>query len=441
MDLEAELKAAQDELDALMAKPEWTPEEQARAKELTDSIASLQEQMDSQMALTAEADDLRAGYADRQKQLAKPRGRKTSTLSSTPLNIGNAREAFEEDPKCGFKSHREFLSSVIHATKRGRVEDKRLKFLTAGSDEHGTYADGVGGFLLPKGLSPDVLSIGVEDDPIGALTTKIPMEEATVEINARVDKNHSTSVSGGLVVGRRAETQAASASRTSWEQVTMRATSLFGLGYGTRELIDRSPSSFVAILEAGFKDEFPAKLIDERLNGTGTGMFEGVINAPATVSVAKETGQAAASILFENVVKMRARCWGYGNAIWLANHDTLPQLMLMNQNVGTGGFPVWQPSAREDHPDMLFGRPMYFTEFTQTVGTTGDLLLGNWSQYLEGTLTDMKSESSTHVRFIEHEETFKFWMENDGRCWWRTALTPKRSTATLSPFVKLDTRA
>jgi HK97 family phage major capsid protein len=255
-----------------------------------------------------------------------------------------------------------------------------------------------------------------------------------------VDKNHSTSVSGGLTVGRRVETQAATASRMEFEQVILNAQSLFGLAFASEELLARSPVSFVAILEAGFRDEFPAKLINERLNGTGTGMFEGVINAPCIVSVAKETGQAADTIVYENIVKMRSRCWGYGNAIWLANHDTLPQLMLMNQAVGTGGVVVWQPSAREGEPELLLGRPIVFTEFTKTIGDTGDIVLGNWSQYLEGTLTPMQQAESMHVRFENHERTFKFWVENDGRCWWRSALTPKNSSNTLSPFVKLDSR-
>ena len=57
------------------------------------------------------------------------------------------------------------------------------------------------------------------------------------------------------------------------------------------------------------------------------------------------------------------------------------------------------------------------------------------------TLADLQGASSIHVRFIEHEQTFKFWMENDARPWWTAALTPKYSSDTLSPFVTLATRA
>ena len=46
-----------------------------------------------------------------------------------------------------------------------------------------------------------------------------------------------------------------------------------------------------------------------------------------------------------------------------------------------------------------------------------------------------------HVRFENHEQVFKFWTENAGAPWWRSALTPKNGANTLSPFVTLAARA
>jgi HK97 family phage major capsid protein len=390
----------------------------------------------------ADAVAVRTRNEDRRRELAAPVQRRTQPAQpGSTVKVTNQREAFEADPMKGFADHREYLMAVMKAGERGGyTEDNRLRYLTVGSDEQSTISDPYGGFLVPIGMSPNVMKVSAEVDPISAYTTKIPMSSPIIPINARVDKNHTTSVSGGFTVGRRAETATFSASRQQYEQVTLNAQGLFGLAYATEELLSRSPVSFAALIEAGFQDEFPSKLIDERLNGTGVGQFEGIINAPCTVSVAIELGQSAGTILYENVIKMRSRCWGYGSAIWLANHDCLPQLILMNQAVGTGGVPVWQSSARDGEPDRLLGRPIFFTEYTQTVGTAGDLVLGNWSQYLEGTLTPIQSAESMHVRFENHERTFKFWTENDGRCWWRTALTPKRSTQTLSPFVTLAAR-
>ena len=89
----------------------------------------------------------------------------------------------------------------------------------------------------------------------------------------------------------------------------------------------------------------------------------------------------------------------------------------------------------------LDGRPCIFTEFASTLGTVGDLILGNWSEYLEGIYQPMQTAESMHVRFVNHERTFKFWTRNAGQFWWKSALTPQNGANTLSPIVTLATRS
>lgn len=370
----------------------------------------------------------------------------------------------------GFKAQNEFFLSVLKACMRpNEPMDRRLlpfwgpnaeatTFAKArgeqatiqkavGSDEARAISDPYGGFLLPTAFSPQLLKIDPEADPIGSRTRKIPMGAAIVKIPARTDKNHTSSVSGGLTVTRRPETVAGTASQMQFEQVVLEAHELFGLSYATKTVLTDSPQSFTSLLAAGFNDQFTYALIKERLYGTGVGEYLGILTAldsaslGPTVSVAKETGQAADAIVYANVLNMRSRCWGYDKAVWIANHDTMPQLMLLNQAVGTGGLPVWQPSAREDHPDMLLGRPLYFSEYAKTVGDQGDLILANWDEYLEGTYQPMQQEESVHVRFVNNEHAFKFWTRNAGQPWWKSALTPAYSTSKLSPFVVLDARS
>lgn len=356
---------------------------------------------------------------------------------------------FISDPKKGFKDHTEFLTAAMNAARRGQVTDPRLHhlsgsrnkfFATAGSDEQGVYSDPYGGFLVPAGFSPNLLMVPADAQDAGIATTRVPMVTPMVTFNARVDKSHATSVSGGLTVTRRAETQSGAASRMQFEQVTLRADSLYGLAYATEELLADSPQSFVAMLEQGFNDQFLWHLVGERVEGTGVGEYMGVMNSPAIVSIGKETGQAADTIVYNNVIKMRARCWNYGRAVWHYNQDCLPTLMQMTIPIGTSGIPAWQTSARDGEPDMFLGRPAYACEHCASVGDTGDILLAVWSEYLEGVYQLLNMAESIHVRFIENERAFRFTMRCGGAPWWRSALTPKKSAATLSPFVKLDAR-
>lgn len=399
----------------------------------------------------ADADDLAhrtATAMQRADRIGEPRAPGRITTPDTPTPNGNRIAVVDpavqwaSDPRRGFRSPREYILSVMEAG-RGHQPDPRLLPLrqaTVGSDEGRGISDPAGGFLVPVGFSPDLLKIMPEADPMAGLTTRIPMGNPVIRIPARVDKNHTTSVSGGFTVTRRPETVAGTPSQATFEQVTMQANSLFGLSYVTEELLTDSPQSFAAILAAGFSDQFTAHLINERINGTGVGEFEGIMLCPCLVTVTAEQGQAARTILYENITKMWSRCWGKSKAVWLVNHDAMPQLMLLAHVVGTGGLPMWQPSAREGAPSTLFGRPCVETEYCATVGTTGDVILGNWSEYLEGLYEAPQSAESVHVRFVNHERAFKFWLRNAGAPWWKTALTPKNSTATLSPFVVLATR-
>lgn len=403
-----------------------------------------------------------------------------SPSDRTPQVTGVRHRSEDDTRRRGFASHRDFLLAALEHSGHTRIEDvgdERLRpiavatdrkdkaggagevvfmlpqaftprglLAAAGADEHGTYADPYGGFAVPTTLLPGLLSVGTEGDPSAGRTQPVPMQSPTVEILARVDKDHSTSVSGGLTVSRRAETGAFADSRGKLEKVRLHADTLAGLAYATEELLTDSPISFVAILDAGFRDQFAHHMIGEKLRGKGAGEFLGILSALAgsnngpTISIAKETGQAADTILAQNVMKMRARCWGYGNAIWLANHDTYPILRAMVLPAGVGGQLMYQPSLVEGRPDLLEGRPIVYTEYASKLGDQGDLILANWSQYLEGLYQPLQSAESVHVRFINHERTFKFWVRNAGAPWWRTALTPNQSSDTLSPFVVLDAR-
>jgi len=374
----------------------------------------------------------------------QPNAVPASAVTRRP-RISQVRAGFETDPNRGFERPRDFCMAVIaHGDRDVRgADDPRLRFLaSAGSDEQGTYSDPYGGFLIPLGFHPELLFVEPEMDPVGGRTTQVPMEVPRIEIPARTDKDHSTgSVTGGLLVYRRAESQSEQATRMQMERVALVATSLFGLNYTTEELLADSPMSFAALLEKGFKGQFAAHLLNERLFGTGVGEFEGIMNSPALVTIARDANQVK-TISYTNCINMMAQCWHYDNAVWLYNHDCLPSLMSMYFNAASNALavPVWQTSAREGEPDRLFGRPAFASEFCQTLGTTGDIILANWAEYLEGTYEPLNSAESIHVRFVNHERTFKFWLRNAGRGWWRTPLTPRRSAKQLSPFVALATR-
>lgn len=381
----------------------------------------------------------------------------------------------DQDPAAGFRTHRDFLLAVLKnagTRSRAEVRDERLRPLAVtgsdeerrgaglafmlpraftprslraavGSDEHNTSQDEYGGYSIPTTLLPGMLTVGAEGDPSAGRTQAIPMESPQVDILARTDKDHRTSVSGGLVVLRRAEMAAFQASRMKIEKISLKAAMLAGLAYETEELIERSPLSFVALIDAGFRSEFAVRKFREKLRGTGGDEFLGILNATGSAGATVVVPRAAAGqVGAQDALDIQARVWGYDQAIWLANHELRPILskaaIVVSDGAGAGGVVlVYQQSLQEGQPDRLLGRPIFYTEYASALGDAGDLICWNPTQYLEGTFRPVRSAESIHVRFETHERTFKFWEENCGAPWWRTALTPHKGANTLSPAVIL----
>ena len=380
---------------------------------------------------------------DREKDIsarlaASKKAAPAATVGAVHASL-NVEPNFKNDPKKGFKNHREFLLAVMNVGQNvpaRQARDERLRFLaTAGADENHTLNDQFGGFLVPEGFLGQVLQINPEGDPTVGRTMDIPMSSPTVKIPARVDKNHSTNVTGGFTVSRKEETQAGATSRASFEQIKLEATTLFGAAFATEELLSDSPISFAAILENGFNQAIGDAMFQEKLRGVGAGSMLGILNSPALISVARSGGGL---LDIDDVLGVRSRVYGYNKAIWLANHSCITKLAKLQQGTGASFSLVYMPSSREDVPDMLLGRPIFYSEYPSALGTVGDLICADFSQYLVGTLQGVQSAESIHVRFLSNERTFKFWLRNDGRPWWNTVLTP-RNGSTLSPFVTLAT--
>lgn len=426
-------------VDALESVGDLTAEQIAKVDEQRTEALDLFEQAEADEKKAAQDERLTA-LRDKAKQ---PRGRKVPEGAAEKAEqAAKVTDPREKDPKRGFRDDRDYMMAVIRAGQGFRV-DERLEPLRAavGSDEHSTLDDTRGGFLVPKGFMPDVKTLAAEVDPLAGLVTSVPMSQVRVGIPARVDKNHNTSVSGGLTVTRRMETDQGASSRMEFEEVELKAAMLWGIAHCTEELLSDSPISFAAIIARGFDDEFGSRILDERLNGLGAGEFLGVNNAPCMISQPKEGSQAADTIVANNVLKMRQRCWRYGRAVWLANHDTYLQLAQLRIVGDNGDVWLFRPGNGVDTPDTLLGRPIFFTEYAETLGDAGDLVLGVWSEFLEGEYEAPDRAESMHVRFENHERTFKFWLRNAGAPWWRDVLTPKRGANTLAPFVRIAARA
>lgn len=394
-------------------------------------------------AVNAEVDTIDAEI-EKAEKMAKLRSRIAADDEPLPRRAAVATEMHDrrqDAPLAGFSTPREFFQAVARAETQGRVDERLRPLAAAGGDEQSGASNPHGGFLIPTVMRPEVLSIQPEDDPTAARVTEIPMEAKHIELPYLVDKNHSSSYVGGQKWMRQAETQAAASSRSEYGLLSLVATDLTGLTFASDQLLQDSPISIAALIESNYSRGLGPTLFEEKIRGTGLGEFLGVLNAPCTITVAKESGQAADTINGTNIRKMRQRAWRYGQAVWIANHDAMLQIMAAHIGLTNDDQQLFKAGAGPNGEDLLDGRPIFFTEHASTLGDKGDLICGVWSEYLVGTRGAPDMATSMHVRFVEKEQAFRMSVRNDGKPWWATALTPKNGANTLSPFVTLAERA
>lgn len=446
-ELTAKRGEVQAKIDGMLSKDSLTAEERTEIKELEGQFETLSEQI---TAATEHAALLESNKK-RKEFLAQGKGRKTQTdsLSTDDTTVGSTTR-IDVVPPQPFRSLGEQLQAIAGASMSGGTQvDGRLKWESLTSATGGAVA-GIasdGGYLIQKDFSTTLLTRMNDIGNIKSRVNAIPISANSdgLELHAVDETSRATgSRWGGVQVYWGAEADEAAAKKPKTRRVMLELHDLIGLAYASNRLL-RDASALGAIFALAFSEEMNFMIEDALINGDGAGKPLGVLNSGAVVSVAKETGQAAGTVLYENIVNMYSRCWlrSRPNAVWIYNQDIEPQLMTMSLAVGAGGVPVFLPpgGASSTPYATLMGRPAFPTEYNATKGTTGDIMLVDFSQMAAIEKDAMQADTSIHVRFTTNENTFRFIYRYDAQPTWSSALTPFKGSATKSFAVKLDTRA
>ena len=391
----------------------------------------------------------------------------TSRISQATGGIVNlqggvtTRPLWEDDKeKYGYRNQQDFLNSVVNSYRNREVADPRMRRLVMdaiGSDEFSKANWEAQGLMVPRGFISDVMQLEPEADQLSGLMTRIPMTAPVVDIPCRVDKNHTSSVTGGFQVYRGKETAAPTLTKTAMELVTLKAHELNGAAAVTNQLMADSPISIAALIDAGMRQEARSYRIDELLNGNGIGRPLGMLNAnnAALITVLREVGQSTSTIVNGmNILKMRQRVWGYDNAVWLCSLDLYPIIftLCIESPNNAGVIKLFAPGTGAGLPDTLLGRPVIWTEYMNGISSGNDgnvisewndnfLACVNPTQMLFGERGTQNVTRSIHVRFLEREEVFMFTSYDDARPWWKSTFQPKNGGLTQSPFVVLSKTA
>lgn len=306
-----------------------------------------------------------------------------------------------------------------------------------------------GGYTVPPQFMAELLTIAGEDAcieprakilPLTTLTAQWPTLDITTVYGAGI-----TPYGGGVVATWQPEAQVLAETEPQFRETTWTAWTLTMYLVASNQLIQDNAIGLDALLTQLFSWALVWYKEYAFLQGLGAGskMPLGVLNAPATIQVSRSVPGhfkfADAATMFS---KLHWRSWG--SSAWMMHYSLIPELMQMvdnsshNQLVWLSPFGTGTDTAATQKFPMVFlnGLPIIFTEKLPKLGTLGDVVLVDWSQYVIANRMDLQIDVSPHVKFTTNQMVWRVIARCDGRPWLNSFISDA-SGYTSSPFVTM----
>lgn len=365
--------------------------------------------------------------------------RNASQGSKLPFGKGaQVTDNLADDPKLGFRSYGDFCMDVLRASaKSGAVVSERLNRAATVFGNEGSGPDG--GFAVPPEFARTIASVAYGEESLLARCDATP-----VSGNNMTFPNDETTPWGstGIYAAWEGEGDQTTPKKPSLKQSELRLRKLKVLVAASEEML-ADAAAMSAHITRKMGEAVDWKINDAIVNGTGSGQPLGIMTAASTVSQAKESGQTAVTINATNIAKMYGRCLkaGGNSLAWLIHPDAMNQIMVLSLNNN----PIWTPPQEgfKAAPNgFLLGRPIIETDACQTLGTVGDVILGNFAGYraiTKGGGADFAT--SMHLWFDQDLMAFRLTFRMDGQPALSAAVSAKNGSSTRSHFVTLATRS
>ena len=337
----------------------------------------------------------------------------------------------------GFSNLAEFAQAVRCANpgagQNFRMDDR----LAAPGNVHMEQGDAAGSYLVPAEFRQQIVNLVFDDgnDPVMDLIDPDPTAS-----NRVVGLGDETTPWGnsGIVAAWRSEGEQMLPSRMALTPRETKLNELYAFVLATEELLEDAPR-VGSLLTAHAASAIRWKAADAFMWGDGIEKPLGWMASPATIAVAKEAGQTAATVTPKNVASMWSRMIMPSQAVWLTNSDVLPALMDLKD---ASGRPIWYPNWQDAPGGALLGRPVVYNEHSRSVGQYGDLQFVNPNGYEAFRKQNGVSfADSIHLYFDYNIRAFRWVFRIGGQPVLSKPVIRPNGGVTKSHFVALAERA
>lgn len=423
-----------------------------KLKELQDKLVILQQEAKDLIAkddsteeqINAKADEIKTMKAKItvQEQIADDEKKQAEAKAAAkkPVNDPLYAEPNDHDKNKWKDGFGEFLGSVAEASRPGGKFDNRLILQNSASGSNEGIAS-EGGFLLEGNFVQELMDTMNYQTQVKNKIQMLPLTTANkLNILGPDESSRGTgSRWGGVQVFHANEAGTVGSSKPKFRDFDMKLEKIMAFCYTTDELLEDT-NLLGTIIQQAFADEMSFTVDDDIINGNGNGKAMGILNSPALVVVPKETSQAAGTVLAANIDKMWVRMPARyrGKAVWYINQEV--DTALTEMAFGSTGTNIHPLALEYLQKGTLKGAPVITIEQCSGLGVQGDIILCDPTQYIGIDKSNLKADSSIHVRYLYDEQVFRFIYRFNGAPYRNKSITPYKGTNKLSPFVTLADR-
>jgi len=419
LDEAAKILSGEDVSDELVAQAVAL---QQSAKETIDKAAQLLEVMDlgASIPIDREGESKEGGWE-----------------GAVSKEEADALKKAAKKKTASFEHFGEFVKAVALSAK-GRYTDPRLKFATKDMAE-GAMA--TGGALVPPEFLQELLKYDGQSNIVRPRARVLPMAGRSLSMPAIDHAVHAvagkSNFYGGVLTYWIEEAGGKTIEDITFDKIELVLHKLCGYTRVSDELMEDSNPTIASVISALFGDAIEWKEDYAYLQGNGVGQPLGVVGSGGTFT---QVRVAAANFGYVDAINMLTHFLPVKGGVWVMSQSVMPELYTM---VDVGNNYIWHPAngvtgAAGFAPSTLLGYPVLFTEKTPVLGTTGDVLLCDFSQYLIGDGSTTTLESSIHELFRYDQTSFRLVKRVDGQEWCKAPVVLADGATQVSPFVELS---
>lgn len=287
-----------------------------------------------------------------------------------------------------------------------RLHEVATKYL---SEEIGP----AGGYLVPPAFSTSIISVDADmaqlwpaatEWPMNSVELSFPRLKQTLKGADETGVDYFAGVIGSWLESGTTKTE----SEPEFEQLTLHPREYALYTELQNSLLQSSPVNLLNYLSNLFQRAYSWNVDLAFFRGTGTGQPLGIITDPQVPTVTRQT---ANRVRYRDLLNMQTRLPGpfRAGAVWFCSLDVLNDL---RDERDTNNRPIVQVIDRSELGrgpyNALLGHRVVLTDFkTQTIGTTGDIILGNPAYYYVGSRGTFMVDVSTHFKFQSNKTAIR----------------------------------